>query len=85
MSDRPSPRPSPLYGSSGSRLARFSSVNDAVSTPGASDSVLRVTSAALGGLKDIMEALNTLPCVKYIASVAVKILEIIDVGQSDFQ
>jgi hypothetical protein len=40
-------------------------------------------SLALSGLKDVLEAVDTLPCVKYIASVAIKILEVIDVGDCD--
>jgi hypothetical protein len=35
---------------------------------------------ALSSLKDVLEAVNTLPCVKYIASIAIKILEVIDVS-----
>lgn len=81
MTNRPSPRS--LYVSS--QPAGFPSVHDAISTPGASDYGLSVTSAALDALKDILEALDTLPCVKYIASVGVKILKVIDVGKTDFR
>jgi hypothetical protein len=38
-------------------------------------------SLVLSGLKDVLEAVDTLPCVKYIASIAIKILEVIDVGE----
>ncbi|KIM83375.1 hypothetical protein PILCRDRAFT_7302 [Piloderma croceum F 1598] len=40
-------------------------------------------SLALSGLKDVLEAVNTVPCVKYIASVAIKILEVIDEVQAN--
>ena len=36
--------------------------------------------AALDVLKDILEGFDTLPCVKYIAGIGVKILQIVDVG-----
>ena len=37
------------------------------------------TAAALSSLHDVLDAFNQFPCIKYLASVAVKTLETIDV------
>ena len=60
----------------------FSSLHDYFSPNSTSDYVLSATGAALDALKDILEAVDTLPCVKYIAGVGVKILETLDVSDS---
>ena len=44
-----------------------------------------VVQTSLAVLKDILEAVDTLPCVKYVAGVGVKILEITDVGISSYE
>ena len=75
MANRPPSRPL----SASSPSSGFSSVSDVVSSSSPSDLVLSGTSAALDALKNVLEAVDTLPCVKYIASVGVKILEIVDV------
>lgn len=37
------------------------------------------TVAVLNSLQDLLDALDTLPCIKYVAGIAVKILQTIDV------
>lgn len=44
--------------------------------------IASVSTAALNSLQDLLDAANTLPCIKYVASVAVKILQTIDVSIS---
>ena len=77
-----------MYGTSPSRplptpyqpATSFSTLQDYISPSSASDYALSATGAALDALKDILEAVDTLPCVKYIAGVGVKILETLDVS-----
>ncbi|GJE96796.1 hypothetical protein PsYK624_130020 [Phanerochaete sordida] len=63
---------SPMFSTSGS------------AGPGAVDGqspaavIASVSTAALNSLQDLLDAANTLPCIKYVASVAVKILQTID-------
>lgn len=39
---------------------------------------------SLSILKDVLESTETLPCVKYVASVGVKIIEVAEVRSSSF-
>lgn len=59
----------------------FASLSDLVGSSGGSDTLVSAASTALEALKDILDAADTLPCIKYIAGVGVKILEIIDVRE----
>lgn len=76
-----SPDPKSPKSPNTSRGTSFSSLRDIL--PSSKDrtggAISSTTSAALGALKDVLEAVDQLPCVKYIASVGVKVLEIIDV------
>lgn len=56
-------------------------VNDAIGTsPNGSLGLTSTAGAALDILKNILDGMDTLPCVKYVAGVGVKILEIVDVS-----
>lgn len=57
----------------------FSSVYDVV-PESAGSSLATATKLSLVALKDILEAVDSLPCVKYIAGVGIKILDITDVS-----
>ena len=83
MSDRlrlPSrPPPIPLA----SRPRAVSAPNGS-ETPNTYASAANGTIVALDALQDLLEALDMLPCVKYVAGVVVKILQVIDVGYISF-
>lgn len=64
---------------SGAVLSRPVSVQDrSLGSP--SDVALSVSKAALGTLKDVLDAVDGVPCVRYLASVGIKILEIMEVS-----
>lgn len=73
------PRPYPTV----DQTASFSSVHDALSIASStsSEGLSIVASAALDALKDVLDAADTLSCVKYIAGVGVKILESMEVSK----
>ena len=58
----------------------FSTVKDALASSSADSVVIPASRAVLGALQDIFEAVNTLPCIKYVAGVSIKILQIIEVS-----
>lgn len=45
----------------------------------ATPAMASASAAVLNSLSDLLDALDTLPCIKYVAGVAVKILQTIDV------
>lgn len=59
----------------------YSSVKDDAK-PGETSSSLAiiVTSSGLDALRSILEATNTLPCIKYITQISITLLKIIEVG-----
>ena len=57
----------------------FLTVRDVVEPPKGAAGLSTAVQTSLSILKDVLEAVDTLPCVKYIAGVGVKILEITDV------
>lgn len=57
----------------------FSSVSDALTSPRGSSTALSMSVHGLDALQDVFEAVNTLPCIKYIAGISIKVLEIIQV------
>lgn len=59
--------------------AGFLTVQDSVGSPTATPGFKAGAQLGLQALKDVLEAVDTLPCVKYIAGVGVKILEVVDV------
>ncbi|GJE99857.1 hypothetical protein PsYK624_161310 [Phanerochaete sordida] len=77
MADRPS-RPPPIPFSSRPPTTPRTPLSLLDDSPSSSDTALSLTAAALDALKDVLEALDTLPCVKYIASIGLKILETVD-------
>ncbi|GJE91827.1 hypothetical protein PsYK624_079780 [Phanerochaete sordida] len=78
MADKPSPRPPPIPFSSRPSTTSRAPLSLVADSPSRSETALSVTAATLSTLKDVLEALDTLPCVKYIASIGLKILETVD-------
>ena len=77
MTDRLLQHPSvPVASRPSSSLGANSTLRE---SPNRSDAALSAAVAAMDALKDVLEAFDTLPCVKYIASIGVKILQTVDV------
>lgn len=77
MTDQSSRLPPPI-----SRATRPNSLVAETRTPhSTSDVAISASGVALGALKDVLEATDSLPCIKYLAGVCLKILEIIDVSR----
>lgn len=54
----------------------FSTVSDAVTSPKGS-AVLSVSVGALDALQNVLESVNTLPCIKYIRGISIKLVQIV--------
>jgi hypothetical protein len=82
MANSSPPNLSSLRLTSTSTEQSFSTVHDVIERPkGAGLSSTVQTSLEV--LKDILEAVDTLPCVKYVAGIAIKILEVTGVCPID--
>lgn len=56
----------------------FSTVSEAVVAPkGSSALLLPVSLGGLDVLQNVFESVNTLPCIKYIAGISIKLLQIV--------
>ncbi|KIP05975.1 hypothetical protein PHLGIDRAFT_480310 [Phlebiopsis gigantea 11061_1 CR5-6] len=59
-------------------IQTFSTVGDAVTSPkGSSGILLPVSLGGLDALQNVLESVNTLPCIKYITGITIKLLQIV--------
>ena len=82
MTGRSPPGPPIPLATKPSFAQSFSTVSDAVSSPRGSSTLVSASVTSLDTLQtlqDVFQAVNTLPCIKYIAGIGLKIVQIIQV------